>query len=141
MAEKVFWDTWAFIELADRRSRYHKLAKDVFGNLSQQRAELVTTDAVLTEVGNAFSKHHSRHLALQQLRFVECRVELRMGRLIRIDDLLWQAGWELYEQRPDKYWGHTDCMSFVVMRELKITKAFTADIHFEQAGFECLVKT
>ncbi|MCU0535569.1 MAG: hypothetical protein MUD14_16890 [Hydrococcus sp. Prado102] len=43
--------------------------------------------------------------------------------------------WLLYKQRPDKGWSLTDCISFVVMEQLKIKQAFTCDRHFEQAGF------
>jgi len=38
----------------------------------------------------------------------------------------------------DKAFSFTDCTSFVVMRELKIKKALTADHHFIEAGFETL---
>jgi len=41
----------------------------------------------------------------------------------------------LYQNRPDKNWSLTDCISFVVMQEHGITEALTADRHFEQAGF------
>jgi len=46
---------------------------------------------------------------------------------------------ELYAGRADKTWGLVDCLSFVVMRERRITEAFTADRHFEQAGFRILL--
>ena len=45
----------------------------------------------------------------------------------------------LYEQRSDKNWGLTDCASFVVMKENKITDALTTDDHFRQAGFTVLL--
>lgn len=41
---------------------------------------------------------------------------------------------------PDKDWSLTDCISFVVMKDLKITEALTGDHHFEQAGFVALLK-
>ena len=46
-----------------------------------------------------------------------------------------QSGLNLYEQRLDKDWGLTDCISFVVMQREQIQEAFTSDKHFEQAGF------
>lgn len=36
----------------------------------------------------------------------------------------------------DKEFSHTDCTSFVVMRERRIRTALTSDQHFVQAGFE-----
>jgi hypothetical protein len=47
---------------------------------------------------------------------------------------------ELYHQHKDKEWTLTDCASFVAMRERGITEALTADHHFEQAGFNVLLK-
>jgi len=47
---------------------------------------------------------------------------------------------ELYRQRPDKEWGLTDCLAFVVMRQRGLTEALTSDEHFEQAGFKALLR-
>jgi predicted nucleic acid-binding protein len=46
----------------------------------------------------------------------------------------------IFSTRPDKEWSLTDCISFVVMNERGITDAFTNDHHFEQAGFQILLK-
>jgi uncharacterized protein len=60
--------------------------------------------------------------------------------LIAPDDSLFEDGIELYEQRSDKDWSLTDCISFVIMEERAISDALTADHHFEQAGFHALLK-
>jgi predicted nucleic acid-binding protein len=49
-------------------------------------------------------------------------------------------GFELFTRRPDKFWSLTDCISFVIMEELGLKDALTADKHFEQAGFNVLLK-
>jgi predicted nucleic acid-binding protein len=46
----------------------------------------------------------------------------------------------MFREYDDKEWGLTDCCSFVVMRRQDIKDAFTADKHFEQAGFNQLIK-
>jgi predicted nucleic acid-binding protein len=46
----------------------------------------------------------------------------------------------LYVNRPDKQWSLTDCISFVVMEREGIADALTGDKHFEQAGFNVLLK-
>ena len=43
-------------------------------------------------------------------------------------------------QHADKKWTLTNCASFVIMRERKVTDALTGDRHFEQAGFAALLK-
>lgn len=52
---------------------------------------------------------------------------------------LFSRAFELYKSRPDKEWGLTDCLSFVVMEERKLNAALTADRHFVQAGFRALL--
>ena len=60
--------------------------------------------------------------------------------IVPFTDLLFEQGMSLYQQRPDKEWSLTDCISFVVMQREGITDALTGDKHFEQAGFVALLK-
>jgi len=61
-------------------------------------------------------------------------------RIVSSSDDWFERGVELYRQRPDKEWSLTDCISFAVMREMKISEALTGDHHFEQAGVKALLK-
>lgn len=63
-----------------------------------------------------------------------------MGIVPLTNDLYAQA-LILYRSRIDKEWGLVDCLSFVVMRERMLTEALTADQHFEQVGFQALLRT
>jgi len=45
----------------------------------------------------------------------------------------------MYETHQDKTWGLVDCLSFVVMRQHRISVALTFDRHFIQAGFTLAV--
>jgi len=54
---------------------------------------------------------------------------------VHIDQALDAAAWSLLEQYSDKEWSLVDAASFVVMRQLALTDAFTSDHHFTQAGF------
>lgn len=58
-----------------------------------------------------------------------------MLQIVPVNQALFDQGWVLYKQRPDKDWSLTDCISFVVMMRDAIIQAFTSDHHFEQAGF------
>ncbi|HEY3822934.1 MAG TPA: hypothetical protein VGL82_00160 [Bryobacteraceae bacterium] len=46
------------------------------------------------------------------------------------------AASRLYEARSDKDWSLTDCLSFLVMEQRRVSRALTTDHHFRQAGFE-----
>ncbi|MGB7923045.1 MAG: hypothetical protein WCF57_07350 [Pyrinomonadaceae bacterium] len=47
---------------------------------------------------------------------------------------------DLYRSRQDKDWGLTDCASFIIMRDHALTEALTMDVHFQQAGFQTLLR-
>lgn len=44
-------------------------------------------------------------------------------------------GWAYFQQRADKRYSLTDCISFATMRREAIEEALSFDNHFEQAGF------
>jgi predicted nucleic acid-binding protein len=46
-----------------------------------------------------------------------------------------------FRKHADHDCSFTDCASFVVMRELRLSQALTTDHHFPQAGFEALLPT
>ena len=60
--------------------------------------------------------------------------------IVEITKELCQKGMELFRNREDKDWGLIDFISFVVMAEHRITKALTADEHFQQCGFRALLR-
>src|SRR5207253_2639169 len=52
----------------------------------------------------------------------------------------YHRGLDLYARRLDKDSSLTDCISFEVMQQSDLTEALTADYHFEQTGFNILLK-
>jgi hypothetical protein len=130
----IFTDTSYYLALANPRDRLHEAALD-FSN--GYRGALVTTEYVLVEVGNFMHSGGFRSVYLSLVN------QLRDDPKTRIVP----AGKEFYDQalgmfasRPDKNWSLTDCASFVVMRQLGLTQALTADRHFKQAGFHTILK-
>jgi hypothetical protein len=140
MPETVFWDTAAFVALGNQDDSLHAAAIAVSQRLGRERAFILTTDAVLTEVANTFSKTAWRPMARRAIEAIEQSSQIGVAQVIHVDGALWQRGWELFLKRPDKDWSLTDCTSCVVMQERKLTRAFTSDRHFEQAGFICLIR-
>jgi predicted nucleic acid-binding protein len=62
------------------------------------------------------------------------------SRVVPQTSLQFQDALALFEQSSDKEWSLTDCSSFLIMRELKITEALAYDKHFEQASFVALLR-
>lgn len=139
MPETVFWDTAAFVALSNQDDALHHAAIAVNQELLRERALVLTTDAVLTETVNTFSRVAWRPMAQRLIEAIQKSVEVRSAEVVYVDKALWQRGWRLFLDRPDKNWSLTDCTSFVVMQDHGLTRAFTSDHHFEQAGFVILI--
>jgi predicted nucleic acid-binding protein len=98
--------------------------------------EIWTTDAVLLEIGAAFRRPPDRNIpAIIWHQFQSDPI----FHLASVSGSLLERGMELFRQRPDKIWSLTDCLSFVVMEEHKLSDVLTCDHHFVQAGFRALL--
>ncbi len=128
----VFADTFYFLALINDRDAAHPRALQF-----DAARPLITTAWVLTEVGDALSVPENRPAFLQLLETLQDSPD---ARIIGPTDELFKRGIELFRQRVDKEWSLTDCISFVVMNDERVTDALTGDRHFEQAGFRALLK-
>jgi len=109
----AFADTFYFLALLDSREEQHAQATKLSRD-PQDRADFV-----------AFYRSLLNHPRVN---------------IVPADTRLFKRGVALFEQRPDKEWSLTDCLSFVVMQDKGITQALTGDHQFEQAGFTALLK-
>ena len=98
---------------------------------------MVTTRAILLEIGNSLSKLRYRSSGVALLASLETdpRVEI-----FPLSEDLYQRGFEMFRRRHDKEWSLVDCMSFVVMQDHRLQESLTTDEHFEQAGFRALLR-
>jgi uncharacterized protein len=128
----VFVDAVAWIALLNADDGMHDHAVEVKNDLQANRVELLTTEFVLLEVADALAAPNRRQRTVE---FIEGLRDLPHLTIIPADSEGFNDGWSLYSQRPDKYWSLTDCISFATMTNLGSADAFTADKHFEQAGF------
>jgi predicted nucleic acid-binding protein len=98
---------------------------------------LLVTEYVVWECVNAFSKPADRASAQVLVDHVRGHSAYLW---IDASPVLFEAGLALHRDRPDKEWSLTDCVSFHLMSERGITRALAYDQHFEQAGFEALLR-
>jgi len=135
--QAVFIDTVGWIALVHRRDDFHKQVVRVYQNLG--RIQRVTTDAVLIESCNSFSKITLRPLAIALMEKIRKAEEIGVLEVIHVGENIIEQGLELFRTRMDKEWSLTDCISFKVMKDRGISESITSDHHFEQAGFEKLL--
>lgn len=129
-----FADTNFILALLNPNDQWHLKATAVSRGLNER---IVTTTWVLMELGDALSAGRHRP---QFLRFIEKLATQPDWEVVPATAGLFDRAVELFRARPDKDWTLTDCSSFVVMNERNIADALTNDHHFEQAGFNALLK-
>jgi len=135
MKREVFLDSAFAIALSVETDSFHQKAVQISENLDD--VILVTTRAILLEIGNALSKRPFRKASVVLLKSLEADENVI---IIPLSEELYQKGMSLFTKRNDKEWGLIDCISFVVMDERGITAALTTDTHFQQAGFHVLMR-
>ena len=134
---ELFLDTAYAIALSVTSDANHDRAVELAEQLEARQTKLITTRAVLLEIGNALSRQRYREAAVQLLEALEQDPQVEC---VPLTDELYQQAFELFRSRPDKDWGLIDCVSFVVMNQRGLTDALTTDEHFEQAGFRALLR-
>jgi predicted nucleic acid-binding protein len=130
----MFVDTAYLLALARPQDEYHARAL-AWANAAKK--PLISTEYVVWEVVNGLSKLIDRPKAIAVLDGVG---DPSSWQVIAASGELTGRGIQIFRQHQDKEWSLTDCISFVVMRELNISNALTSDRHFEQAGFEALLR-
>jgi predicted nucleic acid-binding protein len=136
MAE-FFLDTSFAIALSSITDQNHERAVRLANQIETNKTRLVTTQAILLEIGNSLSKQKYRAAAIQLLESLETDPNVEV---VLLTNSLYRLAFNLFKQREDKEWGLIDCISFIVMQDLGISDALTADTHFQQAGFRALLK-
>ena len=133
---EVFLDTSFAIALSSVSDKNHIKAVQIADQLEKNQTRLVTTQAILLEIGNALAKTKYRLAAIKLIESLEIDPNVKV---VKLTDQLYTEAFDLFKNRRDKEWGLVDCISFVVMQNRGITEALTADRHFSQAGFRVLL--
>lgn len=133
---RVFLDASYAIALAIPGDQYHSQALTLADKLEELSIIMVTTRGVTLEIGNALSRQRFRRQAISLLTDLDSDPSVE---IVQITESLYQRALRLFQDRPDKDWGLTDCISFVVMQDYGLTSALTSDNHFLQAGFRALL--
>ena len=135
--KKAFADTSYWIAIVRPKDQWSEVANRARKSLGD--AILVTTDEVLIEFLTALSRGGPslRREAAKMVRAILGNANVRVIQQTREGFL---KGVARYEDREDKEYSLTDCVSMNVMESHSLTEVLTNDHHFEQEGFTVLIK-
>ncbi|MCI0541720.1 MAG: PIN domain-containing protein [Verrucomicrobiales bacterium] len=136
-AAEVFMDSAGFLALWDASDEHHEAAVQLQNDLVRKRRRFLTTEYIVDETVTLLLVRHSHDAAADFLDTIERSESLHLE---WIGPERFHAAATLFRKHTDKEWSFTDCVSFVMMRELRMRDAFTTDHHFKQAGFIPLLK-
>jgi uncharacterized protein len=135
--KRIFVDTVHWIGLASPKDQCHEQATRLHKRLWPFRA--VTTDEVLTEFLNRLSRTAELRKAVADMVQAIHR-DPNIQVLPQTRNSFW-GGLKLYQERPDKEYSLTDCISMQAMWDEDISDVLTEDKHFRQEGFNALYLT
>ena len=107
----------------------------VAGEVSRTIAVTMSDDMRVTEAVNLANARGGAHVALRILELIDRSAGMRLE---WIGALRFEETKAYFRKHADHGYSFTDCSSFVLMRELKLTDALSTDRHFQQAGFRVL---
>ena len=133
ISPKVFVDSSFFKAIIDKRDDFNKEANKIWVKLEKEKVILITSNYILDEtftlirtkcglkIVNAFRENLAE--SSKVLKFVR----------ITINDEAEAWNWFLNDWSKLSF---TDCVSFAVMKRLKLTRAATFDQHFKKSIFK-----
>ncbi len=127
---KIFLDTVGLIALWNESDQWHLAAEAAMSRLVTARCQFYTSELVLYECGNAAARRSFR-AAVPRMR----RSLIVKDRLLIASSSEIEAAWSAFSQQDATGASIVDHVSFVLMKRLSMTEAFTNDKHFRSVGF------
>ena len=131
-SNEIFVDTSGFYALLVKTDDQHAAASAVLREARRRKRRFVTSDYVLDETATLLKARGKTHLLAE---FFETVQKSRACRIDWTDPERFRAVQEFFLKHADQAWSFTDCLSFRLMKELRLREALTKDGHFHEAGF------
>jgi predicted nucleic acid-binding protein len=129
----IFVDTGAFVARHVRGDQYFKIAAGIWAQLAKNKVPCITSNFVLDETATLIARRAGYNFATQVMRslYTSSRLEvLRPTQEIELKAL------DLFGKYADQEVSFTDCTSFVLMHDQRLTEVFSFDRHFDAPGFK-----
>lgn len=132
MLDDVFVDTSAWVALADKDDSHHKDAASSYPSILKNHKTLVTSNLIMAETYIILLKELRHKAAIEFLERV--KASPRILKIYSNENIETEAE-GILAKYMDQDFSYTDAVSFVIMKNQKIRKAFCFDKHFVTAGF------
>ena len=132
----LFIDSGGFYALVSADSAAHKDAAAIMEKAREVHRRAVTTDYVLDETATLL---RARGLTQQLKEFFRLTEESQALSIEWMSSQRFAATQQFMLKHLDQEFSFTDCLSFIVMKELRLTDALATDRHFRIAGFNPLL--
>lgn len=136
MALDLFVDTSGFYALLVQGDDRHAVAQRVLSEARRRKRGFVTTDYVLDETATLLKARGFVHLLRPFFERLDASQAIRTQ---WTDSERFADVRSFFLKHADQPWSFTDCLSFCVMKQLRLRDSLTKDAHFEQAGFAALL--
>jgi uncharacterized protein len=129
----IFVDTGAFLARYLSDDSLHARANRTWKDLEKRNSAICTSNFVLDETLTLLARRADYRFAAERGRRIYASEALR---IFRADEAVEKRALGLFEKFADQNVSFTDCVSFALMSQHAIERAFTFDRHFALAGFE-----
>jgi predicted nucleic acid-binding protein len=134
--EPLFMDSGGFYALVSVESAAHGDAVAIMEESRRNKRRTVTTDYVLDETATLL---RARRLTKQLKEFLRLTETSEALSIEWMTPGCFAAARAFMLKHLDQEFSFTDCVSFVVMKELRLRDALATDQHFRIAGFNPLL--
>lgn len=129
----IFVDTGAFLARYLAKDQHHEAARRAWRELETSRLPCATSSLVLDELVTLLCRRAGASFGAETGRRILASPSIKILRPAIKDE---EAALGLLEKFGDQSLSFTDAVSFALMRQARITRAFGFDRHFTAAGFE-----
>ena len=136
MRGRVFIDTGFWIDLFDKKDRYHNFAKKGIKRILRNYRPYLTDFVVFETLTylNCAVKDHA--LAIKFLERVEMKDYFT---IMEVDAQVKNRALEIFRKFGDQSFSFVDCTSFAIMQQARLIHYAGFDDHFQHMGFKTII--
>jgi len=133
---EIFLDTSFLVAFYNKRDKNHSKARRLISEADKQTT-FVISDYIFDEILTVLLVRGGKSLSVDAGRKI---LEDERVDILQVDEDVFKRAWLVYQSFLDKEWSFTDCISYVLMKNLSIDIGASFDEHFNQFGFATLPK-